>query len=581
MASNPSNVYSASGLSEAVGQVGELALPTCPRFVDDLLCLPSGEGVYILGGESQYLGGATVEWLFSNLIPALDGKTTLEKLRERFAELPSTSLDDMLFLLQMHGMIEAGSTEFELSRRSPPDRSLESQMIFFSRYLRITGRRSCRYEAQLSIEKSPVLVCGSGPQAAQLTAGLKDHGVDCRASIDEELDELDASQWSILISVGDYAQQSRIAQECSSRNLPVLFCDFSRLLLGPLTIPGATACPTCVRHQIGHELEQVELVSNAIHTLWRRVLVERALQRVLSFITQLYQTNEPAMVELWQPATSVVSTFDSVLCLPSCETCGSETTRRSLRIPGGHLESASLLFHRSTCIKPWDIDHPADMQRHFALDVMRLTQTAFRQYSGAQAVSLPKAELSKWDVPLWQALAQSESGVGKSCDASSISHILRYSAGGEATQVNVGTFHIKRFTASGGNLGSAELYLVICSKTGIPTDVYHYSVIEDALEELPCPTDPVPQNWFGHDLNATVNIIIVSDVARGFEKYGGRAYTYSLLDAGLMSHRIRLLASTVGLSSELTWVFDDDQISRLLGISPPNLVPTCIIRLGG
>jgi SagB-type dehydrogenase family enzyme len=579
----PPDVYSASGLSDVVGQLGELRIPEFPRFVEDLLCLPADGGVYVFGGESQYLGGATIGWLFHELIPQLDGTVTVKELHERLAPQAPAVLDDTLFLLQMHGMLEAGLGPGRAAGRRGTDATLDAQTAFFSRYLRVTGKRANRYEAQEALAQSTVLVTheGSGAETAALLArGLIDLGVGRVARTTQLPSENAHPRWTLVISLGSRAEHLAIATQGIATGQPMLFCDVERLVLGPLTEPGITACPSCVNHQIGGELDRPPNVPSAVLDLWRRALVQRAIQRALSYLTKLFQTDRPAQVEQWCPDAATVVSYEHVLCLPNCETCGCQTTSRHLTLPDGHLESTALLFHRNTCLKPWDLDHPAHIQRHFDLDVVNLTQSAFRKHSGAPMVRLPDLASHATTTALQVVKGHDSSSVEGRCNASTLGAILRFSAGGRSIPVRPGRFHIRRYTASGGNLGSAEIYVLVRRAKLLPAGLYHYSILDDTLEELPC-TGAVGHlpPWWDHDA-PDIDLVVVSDVARVFEKYGGRGYTYCLLDAGLIAHRIQLLAEEFGVRSTLVWDFNDEPVNHLLDIEPPYMVPACIIGLG-
>jgi hypothetical protein len=113
--------------------------------------------------------------------------------------------------------------------------------------------------------------------------------------------------------------------------------------------------------------------------------------------------------------------------------------------------------------------------------------------------------------------------------------------------------------------------------------LYHYSTTRNWMERLPTPPEAAdrPPWWDPETPLPDVDLVIMSDVARVFAKYGGRGFTYCLLDAGLLAHRIDLLAQRLQVRVRLAWNFDDPPVSALLGLESPERVPTCVIGLGG
>ena len=60
-----------------------------------------------------------------------------------------------------------------------------------------------------------------------------------------------------------------------------------------------------------------------------------------------------------------------------------------------------------------------------------------------------------------------------------------YSAGGAVASIDGHTHHINRFTAFGGNLGSAHVYVVARDVKGLRPGVYRYDLLEHRLHAVP------------------------------------------------------------------------------------------------
>src|SRR5262249_32265484 len=150
------DAYEARDLSRLADLHFELRGPTHPRFVRDLLCVPVGPyAMYVVGGEPQLIQGNSLPWLMQELVPLLDGTRSVTELERAFPHVAASDIRDALLLLHMHGMLEEAEAEEceRLPNSAPP-----ASQIFFSRYLRRTGRRRSGCEAQWALESARVCI---------------------------------------------------------------------------------------------------------------------------------------------------------------------------------------------------------------------------------------------------------------------------------------------------------------------------------------------------------------------------------------------------------------------------------------
>jgi SagB-type dehydrogenase family enzyme len=125
---------------------------------------------------------------------------------------------------------------------------------------------------------------------------------------------------------------------------------------------------------------------------------------------------------------------------------------------------------------------------------------------------------------------------------------------------------------SAGALYPLELYPLLSRVDGIADGLYHYDILDHALERLE--TDVGPETLdevivaapFVRNANAVVFLSAVFD--RTLHKYGARGYRYILLEAGHVAQNLCLLAAERGLASLCVGGFIDARVNRLLELEP-------------
>jgi len=562
--------YSAANLSAVTDQFAELRIPEQPRLVTDLfpVALPAG-GMHLIGAAPKTLRGASLGWMVRTLFPLLDGTRTLAALGEALPAVSPSSLRDVLSLLRMHGMLEEGRDAGSEHERGMLEQTHGPQMAFFSRYLWLTGRHPNRFSAQRALAAARVAVVASPELGALLGAELEPLGVGGCVDLDlEHVDERDLTGADLAIAIAPASTQTQLVARV--RGLPCLFVDPEAWTVGPLTVHGHSACPTCVRLQ--HPPPTVNELAPAERELWRRALLGRAAQHVVAFLTGLYQSQAFEHIERWDPAAGTTSLCQSVPQLPNCPTCGEDRPPRTVDLGDGHRENFALCFHRSALLKPWHLDQPAVIQGHLSRQVSRQMRDAKLEPRRTAGVATGSASSSG---------SASSASTSPSAQTSRLARILGLSFGGQVRAAPEGGHRFHRNTASAGNLGSAEAYVIVAAVDGLRPGLYHYNTVEGRLDALSHPPIapllrdlPTPERA---PIRAV--IVIVSAVDRLCAKYEARGYTYSLLDAGLMAHRIQTTAAAVGMGAAFQLDFDDAAWSRRLGIDGLELSPVALAVL--
>ncbi len=120
-----------------------------------------------------------------------------------------------------------------------------------------------------------------------------------------------------------------------------------------------------------------------------------------------------------------------------------------------------------------------------------------------------------------------------------------------------------RAAPSSGALFSGELYVLARSVQGLAPGVYHYDADRHSLAALgPLPgASGVPSSD-----NADATVVLTSIVRRTAYKYKNRAYRYMTADAGHLLENLRVASQSTGLQPTLARRFDEQLVSRALGV---------------
>lgn len=568
--------YRASQLSAVADQFAELRLPVKPRLVTDLfpVLLPSG-GLHLIGADPKTLHGESLGWMLRSLFPLLDGTRTISGLKEALSRVAIPDLRDVLSLLHMHGMLEEGADGVPERERQELREAHGSQMEFFSRYLRLTGRHSHRFGVQRALGRGRVLTVGVPEHRAVMTSLLLAAGLGECLEVDlESVADGDFGNVDLFVIIGNAEAQERLAAKL--RATVCLFVDPDVWTLGPLTVFGHSPCPTCVRLQ--QESISDGLVAGDIdpyeRALWCRALLGRAAQHVIAYITGLYQSQAFEHLERWDPVTGATSLRAFIRQLPNCPTCGDNLPPLTLTLASGHRDNRVLRFHRSAMLKLWHLEQPAAIQMHLSQGVSRQLRNARLLPRRVLAVSPKSEQMSPLSLPPPSAP-----------QAERLAQLLTLSFGGRVQPEAEGGHRFDRNTASAGNLGSAEPYVVVMAVDGFTPGIYHYDTVRDTLGAVRYERPETLRHLLPQQDKTRAGIcaaiVIVSAVGRLCAKYEARGYVYSLFDAGIMTHRVGILARSLGLDAAPRVDFDDEMLCQCLGVDGLDLVPTILVGLRG
>ncbi len=127
-----------------------------------------------------------------------------------------------------------------------------------------------------------------------------------------------------------------------------------------------------------------------------------------------------------------------------------------------------------------------------------------------------------------------------------------------------------RSAPSAGALYPFEIYAVVNNVHNLPKGIYHYSVLDHAVELVKAGdfsgkiTDAgLEQDMLG---SAGVTFLLSAIFDRVRHKYGERGFRYTYIEAGHISQNIYLQSVSLGLGSVSVGVFLDEKVNRLIDV---------------
>jgi SagB-type dehydrogenase family enzyme len=140
-----------------------------------------------------------------------------------------------------------------------------------------------------------------------------------------------------------------------------------------------------------------------------------------------------------------------------------------------------------------------------------------------------------------------------------------------------------RAVPSAGALYPLELYVLARNVASLPAGIYRYQASRHELVLARPGYDPAAliDATFGQDwvASAPACISIAAIFERTTVKYGDRGHRYVCLEAGHAAETMMLQAVALGLATTMVGAYSDDEVGRLLCLSPEE-IPLCLIPVG-
>lgn len=206
----------------------------------------------------------------------------------------------------------------------------------------------------------------------------------------------------------------------------------------------------------------------------------------------------------------------------------------------------------------------------------------WKTYPRLKRVSLPSI-LDRTDISLRQAILRRRSTREFSTTSISldeVSELLKYSAGVSLTSPNLD--ETRRTYPSAGARYPVEIYPIVLNCNGMDASLYHYNVIDHALELLDIASKEIINELFGDSwIGEGAIIFLLSSVFhRSSVKYQERSYRFALIEAGHIIQNFCLMATALGLGSCTVGGFFDYEMNQWLALDFPQEIVVCAVVVG-
>jgi len=579
----------------------QLKMPERPRFSQALVTIPWSGGLLVDGTEErQILRGRATQVFLPLLLPLLDGTRSIGQLQQEMPDFPPAAIHNALALLFTRGLLEDAAADPDIEMEDISGETLD----FFQRHVDVTRANRSGKQALARLKESEVLVLARGEHALEadgvLVRSLQDAGVGAvRVLTSDDIEtftfeggERLPRRLVVVLTDGDESpiELVELDQRCARLGVPWLRANIQPGALvadlGPYFERGETPCYRCFHSadasftspsDHGSEDQQSARTNTR---LWANMLAVEALY-LLTGIGPALTGHVIARYNLsdW---TSQMLKFAKI---PGCSYC----------IPLGSLLPTPDEISRSATALAYDsavrflsrrLLNLKSHQDHYRSSNIELSQQA-KRYPSAARVVLPRFEFPRLDVDTLPAIIPNpQRPASARVSLTNLSELLMLSAGLRPADTLTGMR--RRWTATGGNLGSVELYVAAADVAGLEPGFYFYQaqdhvlaklfpdqnrkhVVEFMRETVPARPNTVP--------NAM--IVMAGAVSRVAQKYSAFAYRVIHLDAGVALAQMQAVAGSLGFEASQASCWDEKSVSDWLGLIDVSEVPTAVIHICG
>jgi SagB-type dehydrogenase family enzyme len=557
----------------------ERELPLRPRFIDELVVAPIADGIAVDGTDQLHLvWGETATNVLPSLIPLLDGTRTVAELSAALPHVPAQRLQSVLSSLHAWGLVEEG-TQPGVNDLVPNPNTLS----FFRRYVGAAGLNRNGLEAYERLVSTEVLIVDSSASKAashdlqilltKTGAGrvtiLSREGLDPALSLAGRL--RNAFIVSLSLTDHDHEELARLDDFCADRQLSWLrICVDERKSfadIGPVFSRKERACYRCfleTHSRVGTALSKRGQLDACGLKFW----ISMAGAEIILRVSRLTPTDTEGFRRYNLEDGSVQSLRFAPI--PGCPRCRPLSPDKQMRVSSyaGRIDVGMLfeeyVSNRSRPSNPSKAD-PADLQAVSELSRQSKRMPNSRQYGLAREA--PDLQRPILDVAALELLDSQPLTLAK------LGSLLMMTGGIRRSWSEKPT--VQRWAATGGNLGSVELYVVVRNVEGLPPGCYFYQPREHALalfrpHRALLPVEELMRRSVSCDQSRLPDAMVLFTGAfhRVSKKYGPFGYRLVNFDAGVAFSQLLLLAKAMGIRSHLASRWADDLIEQELGLDP-------------
>ncbi len=587
-------LISATQMGRAVHFDPQFTMPQRPHFPEELVVIPLEDGILIEGtADQQVLRGKATRTLIPHLLPLLDGKHTLDDLVKTLPGFSAQSILNTVALLYTRGLLEDCSADPVSTNPAQYD---TQTLAFFRRFVDTTRVNRSALQALVRLSNTQVSIVVSGMYAQEASPQIQAHLIRAgvghvhELSWDTDLGELlkePVERHLIIVLVEGKENQEHLSaldEQCARYGIPWLrvSVDIATQIaeLGPYFERGETACYRCFARATAPsspEAQYTKQQDRLITLFWAHMLVIETvylLSRIAPLATGVHVTQYH--LQDWS------SERIDYPKLPGCPTC------RPAAIDKGFIEPA-VVYEDTVAFPSRHLLDPKDHQIHYRASNVELAHSGKRYLSNSQIVLPRREDIASTDGTTLEHLPgtnRSMKSSTRTLDITALASILLKSAGIRETE-EVKTNKLQRWTPTGGNLGSVELYVAVRAIQGLTPGWYFYQahdhtlVYLSGLEQQEFTTLCQEAMIVSDDSQPDAFVICVGAYHRVGHKYASFGYRIINLDAGVALAQMHLVASSVGINACNVQRWADDIIADRLNLTDVNEMVTGVLALRG
>lgn len=587
---NGASIVRAQAMAQAVSRDAQFRPPQRPQFIRELAAVWQADGLILDGsGECQVLRGASVGTLLPRLLPLLDGAHTVADLAVRLVDVPRRDIEAAIALLYTRGVVAEGDDR--------PGTVLcnEETVGFYRRHLDVTRVNPNAHTAVERLRHSHVYVLLS----AGLEPSLYDHvarhllaaevamvsPLDATGDLEAELLRSTGPRRPFVLALVDADEESAtplaaLARACLATGIPWLRGGLSAerhtAVIGPYFERGVNACYECFLAQ--NNAAEIRSGSQAGRRSMRRLWADLLVLETVYLLSRIGPLASGAGftsidTETWQ--TEILRLVRTPGC-PRCRPMQSHADDPPIE--------PALRYEDAVAFPPRHLVDPKAHQTHYHVANVALAREC-KSYPGAATRRL--APLTELPVPgsdlttLWESPRVQGSAA---LDLTQVATLLLLT-GGLRGRTNDGKW--QRWTATGGNLGSVELYLIARNVRGLECGCYYYDSGQHALARLPgANTDEAMaarlRAWLGDGTQLPPALVVCAGALhRVYRKYGPFAYRIVHLDAGLATAQLGAVATALRVASANVPTWPETRVMSDLGLCSDAECITALVTLAG
>ncbi|GIF05516.1 hypothetical protein [Actinoplanes siamensis] len=523
----------AATMAEVASSDPQFTVPVRPCLIPGLVQVPLVDGLAFAGtGNRQtVLRGRAAVRLVPRLLPELDGTRTVAELAAAFPGVSESDLSACVTLLYASGLLQDGPAG-DVVEVIPPEVA-----GYLGRNLDTTRVNRSRDEACERLARARVLISGPERLAGLLRAELT------RAGVDAEAGAWPAGAGDLVVAVddGDAAAMAEVDEACRKAGISWLraAAGADTAEIGPLFDARYTCCHDCFSR---NRATPAGVPSPVRAAIWA-ALVATEVVHLLSRVGQVPSMSVCTVLDLAGWAQRAVAAYRR----PGCPVCLPADPRAELdRPPVAHR------YEQAVAFPPREWLHPKDHQAHFR-PANHALQRYNKEYQAAPRIPLDGGPLRH------------------------LSALLRHTAGLRDLGERGRPGQISRWAATGGNLGSVQVYLLALDVPTLDPAWYFYQRGDHSLGRIRgvsagiCPA-------LETDRPAAL-LVFTGALGVVAAKYHDFAYRILCLDAGVALAQLSALAAEYRLAARFADRWDDAAIAAALRIDPTAEPVTAVVAL--